>query len=203
MKYLLQGIGIFLVTATAVAAQESHAVPNAPPPAENRCTPELFDQAEKEFQFRNLRIYKFRAAKTHQKILSACQDSPLLPEVLRRISILQEELAEHFFYTANYYLEKYRSEGRGLKGAQSRYRLVFEKYPTYSKIDEVIFLIGETYLLEKNFKDAAEHFQIVINKFPGSEIANRANVKLEEIDILSKNTENAPSLSIRKGGPPN
>lgn len=205
MKFLLQGIGFLLLAAIPVAAQESQTVPIASPSAEITCTPELFDQAEEEFGSRNSRD-RIRAAKTHQKILDACQDSPLLPEVSRRLSILLEELAEESFYIANYYFEKYRngSVGRiGLKGSHSRYRSIFEKYPNYSKIDEVIYLIGETYLLQENFEDAAKYFQIAVDKFPGSEIANWANVKLAEISILPKNTGNAPSLSTRKGGPPN
>jgi tetratricopeptide (TPR) repeat protein len=110
--------------------------------------------------------------------LDVCPNAELMPYLQEQLEILEEEKAEINFIVGDYYLKQaIKFQNRGLNGAKFRFLEIVEKYPNYSKMDEVLFLLGETYLLEKDFKKAREYFEKVSDEFPESTFARQSNTK--------------------------
>src|SRR5688500_1685407 len=83
------------------------------------------------------------ARKAEQRLKSLLQQYPksaLRPIVESRLQEVQENLAMHNLTIARYYWEvKYKTQGRALKGAQSRLKEIVDKYPCFSYNDEVLY----------------------------------------------------------------
>ena len=60
-------------------------------------------------------------------------------------------------------------EKGGLKGAQSRYREILDKYPNFSFQDEALYKLANTYLVEEETDQAARYFQQIVRDFPNSD----------------------------------
>ena len=62
----------------------------------------------------------------------------------------------HNLTIARYYWEvKYKTQGRALKGAQSRLKEIVDKYPCFSYNDEVLYRLASTYQAEEEPDEAA------------------------------------------------
>ena len=109
-----------------------------------------------------------------------CQESPLRGEVDQRLVEVQDNLGLHNLNIANYYytLSVNQKKG-GLKGAQSRYREIMDKYPNFSFMDEALFKIAVTYQIEEETDEAAKYFQRVIREYPNSEFVEKAKEQLQ------------------------
>jgi outer membrane assembly lipoprotein YfiO len=123
------------------------------------------------------------ARKAEQRLRALLQqypNSPLRPEAEKRIREVQDNLGLHNLYIANYYynLAVDRKKG-GLKGAQSRYREIIDKYPNFSYLDEALFKVGVTYLEEEETDEAAKYFQRIVRDFPNSDYVDRAKDQLK------------------------
>lgn len=204
MKFLIKNlILLFCICAFSIfiKAQSEITEPAPLPPKKFQCTSELFDKAEVLYRGRQFgnerRVYPEPFIK---KILDVCPNADLMPYLRERLEILSEEKAEHNFIIANYYLKQARSGKGGLKGSQNRFLEIVEKHPNYSKTAEVLFLLGETYLLEKEFDKAEEYFQKVIKQFPESEFATQAKEKIQVNNF--KNTYNVPLFPNQINDPP-
>ncbi|HLM02442.1 MAG TPA: outer membrane protein assembly factor BamD [Pyrinomonadaceae bacterium] len=109
-----------------------------------------------------------------------CADSPLRIEVDQRMAEVQDNLGLHNLNIANYYytLSVNQKKG-GLKGAQSRYREIMDKYPNFSYMDEALYKIAVTYQIEEETDEAAKYFQRLIRDFPNSEYIEKAKEQLQ------------------------
>jgi outer membrane assembly lipoprotein YfiO len=109
-----------------------------------------------------------------------CVESPLRGEVDQRLVEVQDNLGLHNLNIANYYytLSVNQKKG-GLKGAQSRYREIMDKYPNFSYMDEALFKIAVTYQIEEETDEAAKYFQRVIRDYPNSEFVEKAKEQLQ------------------------
>jgi outer membrane protein assembly factor BamD (BamD/ComL family) len=186
---MLRRLSLLLLTVVAAPAvlyaQEQSAKPRAAQSGVSACTPELFEKAERSFESRlrdsNLRV---RAERDLKEVVELCADTPghyLAEEHLR---IVQEELAESNLNIALFYLKKFH-DGNGRKqGALSRLRSIVERYPNYSKLDQVLSLLGQINLADNNLDAAAAYYQRIVKDFPASQYAGEASLQLSVIDAM-------------------
>src|SRR5262249_46051879 len=125
------------------------------------------------------------AKKAEQRLKALLQqypDTKLRPEVQTRLNEVQENLAMHNLQGGNFYLEaRYQTKKGGLKGAQSRYKEIVEKYPNFSYMDEVLFRLGNTYREEEEPDEAAKYYQQLVRDYPNSNFADKAKDQLNVI----------------------
>jgi outer membrane protein assembly factor BamD len=125
------------------------------------------------------------ARKAEQRLKVCLQQFPksaLRPEVEIRLREVQENLAEHDKNVGDQYFNKfYQHRANNLKGAQSRYREVVEKYPNYSGMAELLFRLGTTYMEEEEPDEATKYFQRLVRTHPNSDYTEKAKEKLTAI----------------------
>jgi tetratricopeptide (TPR) repeat protein len=110
-------------------------------------------------------------------------------------------LALHNLYIANqYYTQSVEQKKGGLKGAQSRYREILDKYPDFSFMDEALYKLAVTYLIEEETDQAARYFQKIVADYPNSEYVDKSKEQLELIgaNVPATNPDRANVLSPEK-----
>jgi outer membrane protein assembly factor BamD len=127
------------------------------------------------------------ARKAEQRLKALLQQYPqttLRPIVEDRLRETQESLAMHSYSIGNFYLEpRYKRGKGGLRGAQSRYKEVIDKYPNFSLRDEVLFKLAYTYQQEEEPDEAAKYYQDMLRNFPNSNYAEQAKEQLSIIGV--------------------
>ena len=89
----------------------------------------------------------------------------------------KEVAAKHNLEVARWYLTKRKA----YEGARDRLQEIIESYPDFSRMDEVMFLMGEAHLkLAKNEK-AVEYYNGLLKAYPESEFAKKARERLDEL----------------------
>jgi predicted negative regulator of RcsB-dependent stress response len=125
------------------------------------------------------------ARKAEQRLKFCLQQFPkssLRPDIELRLAEVQENLADHDKGVGDqYYNRFYQGRANNLKGAQSRYREVVEKYKNYSGMAEVLFRYATTYMEEEEPDEATKYFQQLVRRHPNSEFAEKAKEKLAAI----------------------
>jgi outer membrane protein assembly factor BamD len=125
------------------------------------------------------------ARKAEQRLKAVIQQFPntsLRPDVQIRLGEVQENLAMHNMLVGNHYYEKYyRRAANNLRGAQSRYREVAEKYPHFSRMAEVLYRLADTYMAEEEPDEAAKYYQRIARYHPNSKYAEKAKEQLASI----------------------
>ena len=88
-----------------------------------------------------------------------------------------EVAAKHNLDIARYYLTKRKA----YEGARDRLQEIIDTYPDFSRMDEVVFLMGEAQLkLGKNEK-AADFYDKLLKAYPDSEFVKKARARLDEL----------------------
>lgn len=120
-----------------------------------------------------------RAETRLKALLQQYPNSILKGEAEKRLSEVQDNLGLHGLYIANYYytLSVDQKKG-GLKGAQSRYREIIEKYPNFSFADEALYKLAVTYIVEEETDQAARYFQRIVRDFPNSDWVEKSKEQL-------------------------
>ena len=146
------------------------------------------------------------ARRAEQRLKAGLQqypNSPLRSQFQNRLEEVQENLANHDLGVGNFYYDRNRNRNGGLKGAQSRYREIVQKYPAYSRLDEVMFKLADTYIQEEEPDEAVKYLQRVVRDYPNCEFAERAKEQLNVIgggipepDPARKATPCAEGLSM-------
>src|SRR5947209_5900445 len=125
------------------------------------------------------------ARKAEQRLKVCMQQFPnssLRPDIETRLREVQENLADHDKNIGDQYFNKYYTHhASNLKGAQSRYLEVTQKYPFYSYLAEVLFRLGTTYMEEEQPDEATKYFQQLVRTHPNSDYAEKAKEKLAAI----------------------
>ena len=125
------------------------------------------------------------ARKAEQRLKVLMQQFPksnLRPYVQERLNEVQENLAMHNLQIGNFYYKvKYETKKGGLKGAQSRFKEIVEKYPNFSYMDEVLFRLATTYQQEEEPDEAAKYYQQLLRDHPNSEFGDKARDQLNII----------------------
>jgi outer membrane assembly lipoprotein YfiO len=125
-----------------------------------------------------------RAETKLKAMLAQCKDSsPLLAnEAKIRLNEVQDNLGLHSLLIANYYYKQsVEYKKGGLKGSQSRFREIIDKYPEFKFMDEVLYKLANTYLIEEETDQAARYFQRIVADFPNSEYVDKSKEQLELI----------------------
>src|SRR5215203_1780062 len=142
-----------------------------------------------------------RAKRAETRLKALMQQYPnsiLRPEAEKRLVEVQDNLGLHGLYVANYYYTLAVDQKKGgLKGAQSRYREVVEKYPNFSFADEALYKLAITYLMEEETDQAARYFQRIVRDFPNSDWVEKSKEQLQLIgaDIPAPDTARAKVLA--------
>lgn len=92
-----------------------------------------------------------------------------------RDSVMEIE-AKHSLDVARWYLTKRKA----YEGARDRLQEILDTYPEFSRIDEVLFLLGEAHLKLGKTEQASEFYNKLVDKYPGSSHAKKARERLEE-----------------------
>jgi outer membrane protein assembly factor BamD (BamD/ComL family) len=108
------------------------------------CTQKSLDQAEIAYHMRwRGSEMKFKAERELKKLVQSCAGMPERYQAEEQLRAVQEELAESNFEIAKFYLNKFRLGKGRPAGAQARLELIVERYPNYTKLYEVLFLLGQ------------------------------------------------------------
>ncbi|HWS87025.1 MAG TPA: outer membrane protein assembly factor BamD [Pyrinomonadaceae bacterium] len=125
------------------------------------------------------------ARKAEHRLKFCLQQFPksgLRPDIELRLAEVQENLADHEKDVGDQYFNKYyQHRANNLKGAQSRYREIVEKYKNYSGMAAVLFRYATTYLEEEEPDEATKYLQQLVRRHPNSEYAEKAKEKLAAI----------------------
>ncbi len=115
-------------------------------------------------------------------MLQQYPNSPLRGEAEKRLEEVQDNLGLHSLYVGNfYYKQSVDYQKGGLKGAQSRYLEILEKYPNFSFMDEALYKVAVTYMVEEETDQAAKYFQQIVKDYPNSEYVEESKKQLELI----------------------
>lgn len=88
-----------------------------------------------------------------------------------------EIAAKHNLEVARWYVVKRKA----YEGARDRLQEIIDTYPDFSRMDEVVFLMGELHLkLGKNDK-AVDYYSKLLKSYPESEFAKKAQTRLDEL----------------------
>lgn len=141
-----------------------------------------------------------RAKRAEVRLKALLQQYPksiLREDASRRLNEVQDNLGLHNLYIANYYYTQSVQQGKGgLKGSQSRYREILDKYPNFSFMDEALYKLANTYLVEEETDQAARYFQRIVRDFPNSEWVAKSKEQLQLIgaEIPEPNPERTKVL---------
>ena len=123
-----------------------------------------------------------RAEQRLRAMLQNYPESNLKGLALERLEEVQDNLGMHNLIVGNYYYNKsVKFNKGGLKGAQSRYREITEKYPNFSFMDEVLYKLAVTYQLEEETDQAARYYQQIVRDYPNSEYVDKSKEQLNLI----------------------
>jgi len=126
------------------------------------------------------------ARKAEQRLKALLQQYPqtsLRPTVQDRLWEVQESLGMHNMAIGDFYKSHYTGGHGGLKGAQSRYKEVVDKYPCFSQTDKVLFNLAYTYTQEEEPDEAAKYYVQLLQSYPDSEYAEKAKEQLSIIGV--------------------
>lgn len=128
-----------------------------------------------------------RAKRAEQRLKAMLQQYPnslLINQAKQRLVEVQDNLGLHNLWIANFYYRRAIDQKKaGLKGAQSRYREILDKYPNFSFMDEVLFKIAVTYQTEEETDEAAKYFSRLVRDFPNSDYLEKAKEQLNLIGV--------------------
>lgn len=125
-----------------------------------------------------------RARKAEQRLKAVLQqfpNTPLRQDVEQRLFEVQENLGMHSLQIARFYRDRFYRGVGGLKGAQSRAKEILEKYPKFSYMDEVLYMLGDLYVQEEEPDEAAKYFQMVVRDYPNGDYVEKAKEELTKI----------------------
>ena len=90
--------------------------------------------------------------------------------------------AKHNLETARWYLTKRKA----YQGALDRLQEIMEGYPEFSRMDEVMFWMGEANLKLKKNDKAEDFFEKLLKAYPSSEFAKKARARVDELKAEPK-----------------
>lgn len=116
------------------------------------------------------------ALRTFRQFRQKYPDDPLIHEAETQIQRLRDRLAEHEFVIARFYYRK-----KAYHAAIGRLLNLIQVYPDMRKLDEVFFMLAESYQAEENYIKARHVWQLLITRFPKSAYSARAQSQLKAL----------------------
>ncbi|MGI8811132.1 MAG: outer membrane protein assembly factor BamD [Pyrinomonadaceae bacterium] len=140
-----------------------------------------------------------RAETRLKALLQQYPNSALRKDAEERLNQVQNNLGTHNLLIANYYYSLAVDQKKGgLKGAQSRYREILDKYPNFGFMDEALYKLAVTYVVEEETDQAARYFQQIVRDYPNSDYVEKAK---EQLGLIGA-TVPAPDPERMKVMPP-
>jgi outer membrane protein assembly factor BamD (BamD/ComL family) len=90
--------------------------------------------------------------------------------------------AKHNLDVAKWYFEKRKAYA----GARDRLMEIIDTYPDFSRMDEVLFLLGEIHLKLSKDDKAELYYSKLLKDYPSSEYTKKAQERLDELKSQSK-----------------
>ena len=94
----------------------------------------------------------------------------------------KEMAAKHNLDVARYYLTKRKA----YDGARDRLQEIIETYPDFSRMDEVVFLMGEAHAKLGKTETAVDYYNKLLKTYPDSELVKKARERLEKLKVEKK-----------------
>ena len=94
----------------------------------------------------------------------------------------KEMAAKHNLDVARYYLTKRKA----YDGARDRLQEIIETYPDFSRMDEVVFLMGEAHEKLGKTEAAADYYNKLLKTYPDSELVKKARERLDKLKVEKK-----------------
>jgi outer membrane protein assembly factor BamD len=139
--------------------------------------------------------HAMRAEEEYRQLIMQWPDSKLIPEAKQHLREVQEVIAEREFGVGRFYYLR-----ESYPAAIARLQSLVDKYPLYSKADEALFLLGQSYeseiallrtrkfneayksyLVQEFTKHATEAYDRIITRYPVMERADSAKARLEAL----------------------
>ncbi|HQR36760.1 MAG TPA: outer membrane protein assembly factor BamD [Blastocatellia bacterium] len=106
-------------------------------------------------------------------LVGAMQRTPVVPAVDPEL----EAFSKHNLEVARLYFKK-----KAWKGVANRLEEVAATYPEFTKIDEVYYLLGVSYIKLEKIDDARDILKKLIDVRPDSDYAKKARTELADLD---------------------
>ena len=116
--------------------------------------------------------------------LKTYPDSKYRKKALQKRMKCLESLARNQLEIGRYYFRI-----SSFQSAIIRFRQLMAAYPNQPFLDEVMFLLAESYYNEQNFDEARQRYLELIEKFPRSEFAKEARVRLRSMNPFPDRSE--------------
>jgi len=100
-------------------------------------------------------------------------DSQTMPRVKRRLRETQEVLAQGDFKIARFYYSK-----GAMRAAQSRFQEIADHYPDFSRVDNALWYVGQSFERLRKANDAAPYYARIITDHPLSPLVEDAKERL-------------------------
>jgi tetratricopeptide (TPR) repeat protein len=91
----------------------------------------------------------------------------------------KEIAAKHNLDVARWNLTKRKA----YEGARDRLQEIIDIYPDFSRMDEVVFLMGEVFLKLGKSDKAVDYYNKLLKDYADSEFAKKTRVRLDELKI--------------------
>lgn len=130
-------------------------------------------------------------------IMQTFPKTSLREDIQQRLNEVQENLGMHNLQIARFYYARNENNKGGLKGAQSRFLEITKKYPNFSYMDEVLYKLGTTYMMEEEPDEASKYYAQIARDYPNGEYAEKAK---EQLGVIGAPVPEADP--IKKSLPP-
>lgn len=78
---------------------------------------------------------------------------------------------------------------KAYEGARDRLQEIIDTYPDFSRMDEVLFLMGEVHLKLGKSEKAADYYGKLLKAYPDSEFAKKSRARLDELNERGKRND--------------
>ena len=168
--------------------------PNMPEAAEAQLKIANIHYQEMEKPDRDF-THAMRAQDEYRQLILQWPDSKLVPEAKQRLMQVQEVIAEREYQVGAFYLKRL-----SYAAAIARLQSLVDRYPLYSKADEVLYLLGQSYEGQVNLvrsragneaqkaafiqmltAQAADSYSRILTRYPLMDRADDAKARLEAL----------------------
>jgi outer membrane protein assembly factor BamD len=137
-----------------------------------------------------------RAEEEYRNLIQQFPENKLVPEAKQRLLEVQEVIADREFRVGRFYYLR-----QSYPASIARLRSLVDKYPLYSKADEALFLLGQSYeneitmlrqrgrmdeasksrLIQEFTKGAADAYSRILTRYPLMDRADDAKARLQDL----------------------
>src|SRR5438876_769953 len=137
-----------------------------------------------------------RAEQEYRQLIMQFPDSKLVPEAKQRLLEVQEVLAEREFRIGRFYYLR-----QSYPAAIARLRTIVDRYPLYSRVDEALYLLGQSYegeiamlrarkldetakarMIQDFTNGGADAYSRILTRYPVMDRADDAKSRLAHLD---------------------